>query len=292
MIVDAHTHRYPPEVFEDPKLFANARGEEDWLELVQPTKGPILQGWADRTRMIADMEEAGIDRCALLAWYWEKPDTCRLHNDWHARWIKEDPDRFYAFAAVHPEMNEPLEELQKRHEQGFSGIGECHPIAQGFSMRDPTWLACMEFASEKGWPVNFHVTEPVGHDYPGRIPTPLEDFLWLARQFPELKIILAHAGGLLPFFELNPRLKPELSNIHYDLAACPLLYEASLYRLLIDTVGHEKIIWGSDYPLRVFPQKQKTPDFLTFRNEVLEKAKLSEIEQNAIFGLTFLSLMN
>ena len=292
MIIDAHTHRYPAEVIGDPHAFASSMQEGHWLELVSPENGPRLQGWADRTRMIADMEEAGIDRCALLAWYWEKPETCRLHNDWHARWIKEDPDRFYAFAAVHPAMNDPVEELQMRHDQGFSGIGECHPMAQGFTMRDPTWLACMEFASEKGWPVNFHVTEPVGHDYPGRIPTPLEDFLWLARQFPKLKIILAHAGGLLPFFELNPRLKPELANIYYDLAACPLLYESSLYRLLIDTVGHEKIIWGSDYPLRVFPQKQKTPDFLTFRNEVLEKTKLSKIEQNAIFGLTFLSLLN
>jgi predicted TIM-barrel fold metal-dependent hydrolase len=242
--------------------------------------------------MIEDMDCAGVDRCALLAWYWEKPETCRLHNDWNARWIEEDPDRFYAFAAIHPEMNDPMEELQIRHDQGFSGIGECHPMAQGFSMRDPSWLACMEFASEKGWPVNFHVTEPVGHDHPGRIPTPLDDFLWLARQFPELKIILAHAGGLFPFFELNPRLKPELANVYYDLAACPLLYEPSLYRLLLDTVGHEKIIWGSDYPLRIFPRKLKTPDFLTFRNELVENAKLSEIEHKAIFGLTFLSLLN
>lgn len=292
MIIDAHTHRYPTEVIGNPHAFASSMKERHWLELVCPENGPHLQGWADRNKMIADMEEAGIDRCALLAWYWEKAETCRLHNDWHARWLEEDPNRFYAFAAVHPEMSDPVEELQRRHEQGFSGIGECHPTAQGFSIRDPTWLACMEFASEKGWPVNFHVTEPVGHDYPGRIPTPLEDFLWLARQFPELKIILAHAGGLFPFYELNPHLKPELTNVHYDLAACPLLYESSLYRLLINTVGHEKIIWGSDYPLRVLPQKQKTPDFLTFRNEVLEDAKLSEIEQKAIFGLTFLSLMN
>ena len=292
MIIDAHTHRYPTEVFEDPHAFASPREERHWLELVSPENGSHLQGWADRARMIEDMDCAGVDRCALLAWYWEKPETCQLHNDWHARWIKADPDRFYAFAAVHPEMNDPMEELQMRHDQGFSGIGECHPMAQGFSMRDPAWLACMEYASEKGWPVNFHVTEPVGHDYQGRIPTPLEDFLWLARQFPELKIILAHAGGLLPFFELNPRLKPELANVYYDLAACPLLYESSLYRMLLDTVGHEKIIWGSDYPLRIFPQKQKTPDFLTFRNEVLEKTELSEIEQNAIFGLTFLSLLN
>jgi len=292
MIIDAHTHRYPSEAFADPVAFAKPRKEGHWLGLVAPEDGPNLQGWADEEKMLEDMQVAKVDRCALLAWYWENPKTCKWHNDWNARWIREEPERFFAFAAVHPQLEDPVGELQKRHEEGFSGIGECHPWAQGFSMRDPTWLACMEFAQDKGWPVNFHVTEPVGHDYPGRIHTPLEDFLWLARQFPRLKIILAHAGGLFPFYELNPRLKPELSNVYYDLAACPLLYEASLYRLLIDSVGYEKIIWGTDYPLRVFPQKQKAPDFITFREEVLEKAKLSKVEQEAIFGLTFLSLLN
>ena len=94
----------------------------------------------------------------------------------------------------------------------------------------------MQFASEMGWPVTYHVTEPVGHEYPGRIPTPFEDFLWLVREFPELKIILAHAGGLFPFYELNPMIRPELKNVYYDLAACPLLYEPSLYRKLIEVV--------------------------------------------------------
>jgi uncharacterized protein len=292
VIIDSHTHRYPPEVFQDPKTFSNTASEEHWLELVLPQKGPRLQGWADRNQMITDMDEGGIDRCALLAWYWENPQTCFLQNEWHARWIKDDPDRFYAFAAVHPEMKDPLGELTKRHVQGFSGIGECHPWVQGFSMSNPTWLSCMEFAQDQGWPVNFHVTEPLGHDYPGRTATPIEDFLWLARQFPRLKIILAHAGGLFPFYELNPRLKPELKNVYYDLAACPLLYDPSLYRLLIDAVGREKIIWGSDYPLKIYPGRQSKPDFSTFRNDLIEQAKLSDIEQEAIFGLTFLSLLN
>ena len=292
MIVDAHTHRYPPEAYDDPAAFATPRKESHWLKLVSPEKGPRLQGWADGERMASDMREAEVDRCALLAWYWENPETCKWHNDWHARWIREDPGRYCAFAAVHPGMNDPVEELQRRYEQGFCGIGECHPRAQGFSMRDPGWLSCLEFADEKGWPVSLHVTEPVGHDHPGKIQTPLEEFLWLARRFPELKIILAHAGGLFPFYELNPRLKPELSNVYYDLAACPLLYEPSLYRLLINSAGHEKIIWGSDYPLRIFPKTQKVPDFKTYRDELLEKAKLSKVEQEAIFGLTFLSLLN
>ena len=70
----------------------------------------------------------------------------------------------------------------------------------------PIWLECVKFASENGLPINFHVTEPVGHDYPGRIPTPFE-FSMVGMQIPELKIILAHAGGLFPFYELNRRLK-------------------------------------------------------------------------------------
>lgn len=292
MIIDAHTHRYAQEVIDDPRAFATLHQEGHWLDLVCPENRPQLQGWADRDKMLTDMGDAGVDSSALLAWYWEKPETCSLHNDWHAKWIKEDPGRFHAFAAIHPAMGCPLEELYQRDEEGFCGIGECHPEVQGFTMRDPVFLSCMQFADEKGWPVNFHVTEPVGHDYPGRTATPLEDFLWLARQFPSLKMILAHAGGLFPFYELNRRLRPELKNVYYDLAACPLLYDPSLYRLLIEAVGYGKLIWGSDYPLRIFPGRQKVPDFIEFRKEILEKAKLSEVERDAIFGLTFESLLN
>jgi len=34
------------------------------------------------------------------------------------------------------------------------------------------------------------------------------------------------------------------------------------------------------------------PDFMTFREKVLEAGKLSEVEMEAIFGLTFLSLLS
>ncbi len=241
--------------------------------------------------MITDMDSASVKQAVLLGWYWENPDSCIQHNDWHYRWIKEDPDRFYAFASIHPAMPQPVEELRKRLDQGFVGMGECHAKVQGFTMRDPIWLKCVEFASEKSWPINFHVTEPVGHDYPGRTPTPLEDFLWLAREYPELKIILSHAGGLFPFYELNPRIQKELKNVYYDLAACPLLYDSALYRKLIDVVGYKKILWGTDYPLRIYPKTQSSPDFSTFRNEILSVAKLNENEKDAIFHQNILSLL-
>ena len=148
----------------------------------------------------------------------------------------------------------------------------------------------MQFASDNGWPVTYHVTEPVGHEYAGRIPTPFEDFLWLVRRvFRAKNYSCSCPGGLFPFYELNPKIKTELKNVYYDLAACPLIYEPSLYRKLIQVVGPEKILWGTDYPLRIFPKVQKKPDFLTFKNFVENEAKLNNSEKEAIFGKNLLS---
>ncbi|HAW98620.1 MAG TPA: amidohydrolase, partial [Opitutae bacterium] len=84
MIVDAHTHRYPDEVIQDPETYANQAKEFHWLGLVMPEQGASLQGWANRRQMLADMDNAGVDKAVLLGWYWENPDSCILHNDWHA----------------------------------------------------------------------------------------------------------------------------------------------------------------------------------------------------------------
>ena len=291
MIVDAHTHRYPEEVLEDPQSFAQLHKEWHWLELVSSDNKKSLQGWSSREKMIADMDKSEVERAVLLGWYWENPETCELQNQWCSQWIARDPDRFIGFFSLHPELQNPIESLKRSMDLGFLGIGECHPWLQGASMQNENWMKCMEFAASEGWPVTFHVTEPVGHDYPGRVQTPFEEFLWLARQLPELKIILAHAGGLFPFYELNPKIRPVLKNVHYDLAACPLLYDPEIYRKLIDVVGVEKILWGTDYPLRIFPARQKEPDFISFKNLVLEEAELSESERDAIFGNNLLALL-
>ena len=290
-MIDCHTHRYPSSVYSIPVGFAEKNNEFHWLKLVKPRNAVSIQGWASREEMISDMDSASVQKTVLLGWYWENHQTCIYQNDWHVQWIREDPERFYAFASIHPEIKNPKDELYKRLDQGFVGIGECHLGVQGYNIKNPNWLKCVEFALDNEWPINFHVTEPVGHDYPGRTPTPFEDFLWLAREFPELKMILSHAGGLFGFYELNPKVKEDLKNVYYDLAACPLLYDSSLYRKLIDVVGYNKILWGTDYPLRIYPKIQSTPDFSTFRDEILSVANLNKNEEEAIFHQNILSLL-
>jgi predicted TIM-barrel fold metal-dependent hydrolase len=106
----------------------------------------------------------------------------------------------------------------------------------------------------------------------------------MASQHPKLKMILAHWGGGLPFFEQNPRIRKILANVAYDCAASPLMYEPEIFRRMIDLVGIEKLIFGSDYPLRIYPKTQKTADFSTYTKAIQTRAGLNPDEATALFA--------
>lgn len=286
MIIDAHTHRYPDAVIADPVAFAKRTRESKWLSMVAPQKRFSLQGWADRQRMLDDMEEAGVDRSVLLGWYWENAQTCLEANEWHRKWIKEDPDRFIAFLSIKPEIPKLIDYLKQAQDDGFQGIGEAHPWAQGFQMNHPEWMKAMEFSSDHGWPVNFHVTDSQGKDYPGKMLTPMKDFIWLANELPDLKIILAHAGALYGLENPTP------NNIFYDLAACPLLYPQSIYQKLINKIGPDKILWGTDYPLRIYPSRLSKPDFLSFLIEFKNSIQIDTDKVRGMLGQNLLNLLS
>jgi predicted TIM-barrel fold metal-dependent hydrolase len=128
-----------------------------------------------------------------------------------------------------------------------------------------------------------HGAEPVGHDYPGRAYTPLQDYVWLADQYPDLKLILAHLGGLLPYYELNRPIKKIMRNVYYDTAAIPLLYRPQVYKSIVDIVGPEKILYGSDYPLLIYPRKTRTPNFTNLLLEI-KNSGLTDDELTLILG--------
>ena len=94
-----------------------------------------------------------------------------------------------------------------------------------------------------------HASEPVGHDYHGKgIITP--DLLYpFITSFPDLTIVCAHWGGGLPFYALMPEVKKAMANVFFDTAASPLLYTPEIYNQVIQLVGADKILFGSDYPL-------------------------------------------
>jgi predicted TIM-barrel fold metal-dependent hydrolase len=108
----------------------------------------------------------------------------------------------------------------------------------------------MEICRVLDLPVLIHTNEPIGHAYPGKTPNTLAQIYRLTCAFSRNKIILAHWGGGLFFFSLlRKEVKENLQNVYFDTAASPYLYDAAVYRLAIERVGAEKILFGSDFPL-------------------------------------------
>jgi predicted TIM-barrel fold metal-dependent hydrolase len=281
-IIDAHTHYYPEAIFSEPRAWAMERGETHWADCVAPVDTPTIQGWADIDKMLADMDAADIEKAVLLGWYWQHHQTCTEQNQWYAQVLRQHPDRFIAFATLNATANEAaIDTINWAKDQGFHGIGEIHPQVQGHTLRDPCWQDIMEATIAADLPINLHVTEPVGRDYPTKVETPLQDYLWLAKNYPEATLILAHWGGLLPFFEQNPAVKKQLTNVYYDTAASPLLYAPSIFRNILNTIGHDRILYGSDYPLRLYPKTQPSPDFRPFLADI-NNQDLNPTEKQAI----------
>ena len=266
MIIDAHTHAYAADVVADPVLWGKARGEEHWVELV--TTGP--QGWATMGEMLGQMDTHAVAKAVLAGWYWEHLETAEEQNAWHQDWVAAAPGRFLPFVATQPRAGEAcLRSVKAALETGcFFGIGELMPVAQGFSLRDETFQELCKLACEADVPILLHVTEPVGHTYAGRLDTPLEDYVWLAEQQPDLKLILAHWGGGLPFFMHNRRVRRALHRVWFDTAASPLLYRADVWDSVVRCVGQEHILFGTDYPLKLYPRHEKTPGYARILQEV------------------------
>ena len=71
-----------------------------------------------------------------------------------------------------------------------------------------------------------------------------------------------------------PEVREALEHVYFDTAASHLLYEPAVYRRVIDLVGAEKILWGSDFPL-------------TSQAKALERtrdAELSDEELDLVLG--------
>jgi predicted TIM-barrel fold metal-dependent hydrolase len=283
-VIDAHVHLYPPELNRDPAGWAARAGEGHWARLCtrQRRDGGPVQAFPSVEQLLRDMDTAGVARAVLLGWYWEKPETCAWHNRFLAACVRKHPDRLAAFATLHPAAGRAatLDELRYAHDEGLIGLGELSPHSQGHGIDDPVFRAALALAAELGLPVNFHATDPASKKYPGRVETPLADFVRVAREFPRTTFILSHLGGLLPLVDSSAASWP---NLFYDTAAAPLIYPPDVIRRMLDAVGMERVLFGSDYPLILFPREETGPDFARFLAQI-SSAKLTAAESAALLG--------
>jgi len=245
MVIDFHTHIFPPRIKKNRRKYIDS---DPCFAILYSEKDAKL---ATADELIDSMDKAGIDISVIANYGWTTHELCVETNDYILESIARYPDRLVGFCAVQPNSLEAaITEIERCARGGIKGVGELRPDMQLFDFRDGEIIEPLIEAVRKHKLILLtHASEPVGHDYPGKgsiTPDVLYPFI---TSFPDLTIVCAHWGGGLPFYALMPEVKEAMRNVFFDTAASSFLYTPQVYSQVIQLVGADRILFGTDYPL-------------------------------------------
>jgi predicted TIM-barrel fold metal-dependent hydrolase len=277
-VVDAHIHLFPPEVREHRQRYLD--GDPFFARLYGNPKARMV----GVEQALADMDRDGVAKAVIAGWPWQSHDVCVEHNSWASEQVRLHPDRFAALAVVQPDAGQiAVREVERCLDGGMVGVGELNTDGQNCRLDSAGLMAVAKVCAERDAPLLLHANEPVGHVYPGKGTLALAAIYDLVRAAPELRLVLAHWGGGLPFYELMPEVRMASVNVCYDTSASPLLYEPRVFRLAVELVGARKVLFGSDYPLELYPGSGGKSGFRRFLDEI-RRLKLGAEAEASVFG--------
>jgi len=149
--------------------------------------------------VIESADRLGIERMAISIPQGDAPDQFRKANDKILAAVKEFPDRFIGQCFVNPRYpSEAFEELNRCLGEGFVGLGELYAQAK---INDPVFFPLIERSIEANAPVMMHARADTGLLRPGihteapPATSVADDFVDVAKRYPEAILIHAHIGG-------------------------------------------------------------------------------------------------
>ena len=245
MIIDFHTHIFPPHIRENRERYLAA--DRTFAHLYSDPKARLRTA----EELVESMDANGIDAAVTLGMGWNVHEYCVEANDYILESAARFPGRLVPFCCVNPALGKrAVEEVERCAKQGARGIGEVHSYAQGIKLNDTEVMGpVMEVAQQYDLIVLTHSSEPVGHVYAGKGTVTPDELCGFIESFPQARIVCAHWGGGLPFYSLMPEVKDALANVYFDTAASPLLYSPDVFPTVARAVGVEKILFGTDFPI-------------------------------------------
>ncbi len=247
MIIDAHVHILPDRVRENLDELAT---REPWFGACH-ARGERV---ASAESLVAALDAHGVDRAVCFTWPFADAGLCAEANDYVAAAVRRFPDRLVGFGVIQPADPAAGREVARCASMGLVGIGEMNADAQGWTLHDGSASAAVAASVAAGMPWTLHCSEPIGRAYPGKGTATPDRVLAFAERHPELTLICAHLGGGLPLYSHIPEVRRACERLFFDTAAQPFVYEPSVYRTLIDVIGAERILLGTDHPLLDVPR--------------------------------------
>ena len=290
-VIDVHNHFYPPEY-----LDALTSGQSIVRVTIDRQGNPHIHypgdynvavpGHRDIAYRQSVLEKAGVDTQVITlttpGTHVETPACAArlssLVNDAFTEVIAERGPRFAALAtlplndpaAAVKELRRSMEELRLPGAMLFSNVN-------GVALADERFWPLYELADAKRAVLHIHPTSPVGVEAMTEYwLMPLVGFLMdttlaaahlvfsgVAERFPNIKWVLGHLGGAIPYLaerldrgyeafpecRANLRKKPSeyLKAWHYDTVN----FDRSALELAIKFAGVDRILAGSDYPHQI-----------------------------------------
>lgn len=262
MIIDFHAHIYPEKVA--AKILPAAKRK---LKVAVPGTGSPEDL---RSRMM----RSGIDRSVLLSLAKGREDVSSLN-----RWVLSvSGDGLVAFGAVHPFMENLEEELDHLAGLGIRGV-KMMPLLQEVFPDDPKCGRLYEALIERKMILVTHAgRDPLDREEVFGTP---ERFARTIESYPDLKLVLAHLGGLGMYDEVRRHLLNGGHNVYFDTAYVSFYLKEYEMAGLIKDIGPGRVLFGSDYPW-------EDPGRAA---EIVRSLDLSDKEKEAILSGTAVRLL-
>lgn len=254
-----------------------------WLAHRQGYRYPLLDAFHDTAARVAAMDTDGIDVSLLsiappLFLYGTDAATAKdaavLVNDGLAAMVRTAPDRFAGLATL--PMQDPdaaVAELQRSvRELGLRGA-EIGPHVEGRPLDDASLRPVLATAAELEVPLllhpyyvgstpgldDFYLTNLAGNPWQTAVSASRLILSGMLDELPALDLVLVHGGGHLPYqvgrLDHGHKVRPEaatptqppsayLRRFHYDT----LTHRPSALRWLVDEVGADRVVYGTDLP--------------------------------------------
>ena len=324
MIIDTHAHIIVPEIVREAKPEEEWRPRVVWdngkqfVEYGPKRIGSALREFVSPETILDEMKRSGVDAVLLCPWvslvrYEAKPEeslnACQVQNDALISLVQKYPKRVKALGMVPlQDVELSIKELERMMKAGLKGVEigtHINGVYPGDERFRPFWEACESLGAF----VFIHPVEGGGRAELQKyymwnvIGNPLETTVaaghlilsGVMETYPNLKILLAHGGGALPYlhgrldrgFKQRPEInkvikKPPteyLKQFYFDT----ITHDAVVLKSLVDLVGADRVMLGSDYP---FDMGNENP------GDLVRTANLGEAAEKKILGENASKLLN
>ncbi|MEX0705071.1 MAG: amidohydrolase family protein, partial [Nitriliruptoraceae bacterium] len=244
----------------------------------------IVPQLSEPSRRLEDMDAMGVDVQAISVappqyYYWTTPDLgerlARRLNERIAEICRDHPTRFTGLGTLPMQDTErALAELDRVvDDYGFRGVELCTNV-NGMDYDHPRFDPIFARAEELGVLIvlhphgytdglrlsDYYLTNVIGNPLDSSVAVARMIFGGVFQRHPDLRVCVVHGGGYLPFYwarmdhawgartdgrvSLDHPPSEDLRRLYVDT----VVFDPSQLATLIDTMGADHVLLGTDYP--------------------------------------------